>query len=73
MAITRYLKQDENLPFNLSQVVVTTCKHSGREITFQGVADDNTAWRWLTPDEEAQFEDYRAGGGSHVAYEMDGE
>jgi hypothetical protein len=61
--MSQFTSQNENLPFDLSQVVVTTCAGSGREIVFQGSAEDPNEWRWLVGDEADQFDAYRATGG----------
>lgn len=58
--MSKYNKQNENLTFDPSQVVVTLCSSSGREIIFQGSPDDEHEWRWLTDEEKADFFGYRA-------------
>lgn len=62
--MSQYNKQNEDLPYDASQIVVTLCSGSGREIVFQGSPTDEHEWRWLTDDEKSTFNAYRAASGS---------
>lgn len=70
--MSRFTKENENLPFDPEQVVVTTCAGSGREIVFQGSPEDPAEWRWLVGSEREKFDAWREQGGHFVEIAAEG-